>query len=242
MKIKIGGLQKLTLIDYPGKVAATIFLKGCNFRCPFCYNPELVLPEKMKKHPEIPEKEVFAFLNERKGLLQGVCVTGGEPTIHPDLPNFIRQIKKLGYSVKLDTNGSNPEMLKKLIRNKLVDYVAMDVKAIPEKAPSSKFKTAYEKATGVKVNLEEIKKSIEIIKNSGIDYEFRTTVVPGIHTKEEILKLARLIAPAKNYYLQSFRPGKNINQKFAKTQPYPNEVLVEIQNAIAFFFENCRVR
>jgi len=196
----------------------------------------------MKKHPEIPEKEVFAFLNERKGLLQGVCVTGGEPTIHPDLPNFIRQIKKLGYSVKLDTNGSNPEMLKKLIRNKLVDYVAMDVKAIPEKAPSSKFKTAYEKATGVKVNLEEIKKSIEIIKNSGIDCEFRTTVVPGIHTKEEILKLARLIAPAKNYYLQSFRPGKNINQKFAKTQPYPNEVLVEIQNAIAFFFENCRVR
>ena len=129
----IGGVQKLSLIDYPQKLAATIFLVGCNFRCPFCYNPELVLPEKIKEHSFFSQKEVLSFLKERKGLLEGVCLGGGEPTIHQDLPKFCQKIKKMGYLIKLDTNGSNPEMLKELIEKNLIDYLAIDVKAPKEK-------------------------------------------------------------------------------------------------------------
>ena len=138
----IGGLQKTTLIDYPGKIAATVFLSGCNFLCPWCYSAELVLEEKIKLQPKISEKELFDFLKQRKGLLEGIVICGGEPTIQKDLPNFLEKIKNLGFLVKLDTNGSNPEMLEYLIKNKLVDYVAMDIK-VPEKKHSivSKNKT-----------------------------------------------------------------------------------------------------
>lgn len=238
----IGGFQKLTLIDFPGRIAATIFLAGCNFRCSFCYNRELVLPKEIKKQPKISEKEFFDFLKERKGLLEGVCLTGGEPTIYKDLPIFIRKIKKLGYLVKLDTNGSNPKMLKKLIDEKLIDYIAMDIKA-PLKCQMSNVKCqSYDKATGVKADLKKIKKSIEIIKSSGVDYEFRTTVVPGIHTRENILQIAKDISPAKKYYLQNFRPEKTVDPKFEKIKPYPQEYLLEIQKAISPFFEICQVR
>ncbi|PIR73099.1 MAG: anaerobic ribonucleoside-triphosphate reductase activating protein [Candidatus Nealsonbacteria bacterium CG10_big_fil_rev_8_21_14_0_10_36_23] len=242
--MKIGGLQKLTLIDYPGRISCTVFCLGCPFRCPWCYNPELVLPEKIKKQPQISEKEFFFFLKERENFLEGICLGGGEPTIYQDLPDFIKKIKDLGYLVKLDTNGSNPEMLENLIRDNLVNYVAMDIKApFGAKSQISKFKSqSYEKATGVKINLEKIKKSVEIIKNSGIDYEFRTTVVPGIHIKEDILQIAREISPAKRYYLQNFRPEKTIDPDFEEINPYPQECLVEIQNAIAPFFEICQIR
>ena len=172
----IGGLQKVTLIDYPGKIACTVFCLGCNFRCGFCYNKELVLPEKTKSQIKIPEKEFFNFLKGRKNLLQGVTVSGGEPTIYEDLPDFIKKIKKLDYFVKLDTNGSNPEMLKDLIEKKLIDYVAMDIKA-------PLINTKYTQITGIKGILNKVKKSIKIIKNSGLDYEFRTTIVPTFHTK-----------------------------------------------------------
>ena len=231
----IGGFQKLTLIDFPGKLAAIVFTSGCSFRCPFCYNPELVLPEKIKSQPKIPEKDILDFLKEREGLLEGLVITGGEPTIHEDLPEFIKKIKKMGYSVKLDTNGSNPKMLKDLIGKKLIDYVAMDIKA-PLKEKD------YNKATGVKGALSKVKKSIKIIQNSGIDYEFRTTVVPTIHKKEDIIEIVRLISTTKKYYLQNFRPEKSINKKFGKIKPYPVEYLLEIQRAIAPFFEICRVR
>lgn len=233
--IEIGGLQKLTLIDYPGRLAATVFLCGCNFRCWFCYNSELVLPQKIKNQPKISEKYFFDFLKERKGLLEGVCVTGGEPTLNKDLSTFIKKIKKLGYLVKLDTNGSKPKILKDLISKKLIDYVAMDIKA-----PFKNQK--YNDATGVKGDLNKIKKSIELIKDSGIDYEFRTTVVPGIHTKEDILQIAKEISPAKKYILQNFRPEKTIDPKFEKIKPYPQEFLVEIQKTIAPFFEICQIR
>jgi len=256
--MEIGGLQKLTLIDYPGRVAATVFLCGCNFRCPWCYSPELVLPEKIKRHlypvksrkagsPEakfngarIPEKDFFDFLKKRKGLLKGVVICGGEPTIHKDLPKFIKKIKKMGYLVKLDTNGSNPMMLKELITNKLVDYVAMDVK----QAQNSKLKTQnYDRAAGAKVDLNKIKKSVEILKNSKIDFEFRTTVVPGIHTKEDIVEIAKWIGgPKIKYYLQNFRPEKTLDPKFEKIKPYPQEYLIEIQRVIAPFFAICQVR
>jgi pyruvate formate lyase activating enzyme len=250
--MEIGGLQKLTLIDYPGRLAATVFLCGCNFRCPFCYSKELVLPEKIKKQPRIPEKDFFDFLKERKGLLEGIVICGGEPTIHKDLPDFCEKIKKLGYLVKLDTNGSNPGMLKKLINEKLakrnslssltslprsgsslIDYVAMDIKAPKEK---------YSEAAGVKVNIKKIQESIDILKKGKVDYEFRTTIAPPILEKEDILKIVQWIRPAKKYYLQNFRAEKTIDPKFEKIKPYPQEYLVEIQKIISPFFEVCQVR
>ena len=252
--VKLGGIQKTTLIDFPGRIAATIFLIGCNFRCPFCYSAELVLPDKIKTHPKISEKYFFDFLKKRKGLLEGVCLTGGEPTLNKDLPQFIKKIRKLGFLIKLDTNGSNPKMLKKLIGGKLakrdslssltslpqsgsslIDYVAMDIKA-PLNAKN------YNKATGIKNDLKKIKKSIEIIKKSGLDYEFRTTVVPGIHIEKDIIQIAKDISPAKRYYLQNFRPEKTLDPDFVKIKPYSKEYLSEIQKTIAPFFEICQIR
>jgi len=233
--ILIGGLQKTTLIDYPGRVACTVFLIGCNFRCPFCYNRGLVLPEEIKKQPKIPEKEFFKFLKERKRLLEGICLTGGEPTLNRDLPKFIKKIKKLGYLVKLDTNGSIPQMLKRLIDEKLIDYAAMDIKA-------SLKSQNYDRAAGVRVNLNNIKKSIAIIKKSGIDYEFRMTVVPGFHTKEDIIKIARWIGPVKKFCLQNFKPEKTIDSKFEKIKPHSKDFLLEIKEEISQFFEICEVR
>ncbi len=238
----INGLQKTTLIDYPGKVACTVFLAGCNFRCPWCYSAELVLPEKIKKHPKITEKDFFKFLKSKQGLLDGVVICGGEPTLNKDLPEFVRKIKKLGFLVKLDTNGSNPKTLARVFKDKLVDYVAMDVKA-PLKAQNAKRKAqSYDRATGVKADIEKIKKSVGIIKKSGVDYEFRTTVVPGIHTKKDIIQIAKDIAPAKAYFLQNFRAEKNLDPEFRKIRSYPKEFLEEIRKEIGNFFEVCRVR
>ncbi len=229
----IGGLQKLTLIDYPGKIAATVFFIGCDFRCPFCYSPELVLPEKIKKQPRISEKEFFEFLKEKKGLLEGIVLCGGEPTINSDLPKFIKKIKKNGYAVKLDTNGSFPEMLRYLIDKKLIDYVALDIKAPREK---------YEKVTGGRANVKYIERTVSFLKENKIDYEFRTTVVPAFLKKEDILKIAQWISGAKKYYLQNFRPEKTLDPKFEKIKPYTQEYLLEIQKAISPFFDICRVR
>jgi len=231
--MQIGGLQKLTLIDYPGRLAATVFLCGCNFRCPWCYSSELVLPEKIKNQPKISEKEFFDFLKERKTLLEGLVLCGGEPTYHKELPDLIKKIKKLGFLVKLDTNGSNPKMIKKLIDNKLIDYVAMDVKLPKEK---------YPKIYGKRVKIKNIEESIKILKEGKIDGEFRTTIVPKILQKEDILKIARWISPAKKYFLQNFRPEKTVDPKFEKIKPYPQEYLLEIQKAISPFFEICQIR
>jgi len=231
--MQIGGLQKITLIDYPGRIAATVFLIGCDFKCPWCYSSELVLPEKIKKQPRISQKEFFKFLKERKELLEGATICGGEPSINKDLPQFCKKIKKAGYLVKLDTNGSNPKMLKKMIDEKLVDYVAMDIKAPKEK---------YKKILGKKVKIEDIEKSVKILKEGKVDYEFRTTVVPTILTKEDILEIAKWIRGAKKYFLQNFKPEKTIDPKFEKIKPYPQEYLLEIQKAISPFFEVCQVR
>jgi len=229
----IGGLQKLTLIDYPGKIACTVFLAGCNFRCPFCYSSELVLPEKIKKQPKISEKEFFNFLEQRKVLLEGCVLCGGEPTINKDLPEFSRKIKELGYYVKLDTNGSNHKMLKELIDNKLIDYVAMDVKLPREK---------YEKILGREAKLKSIERSISLLKENRIDYEFRSTVVPTVLTKEDIIKIARWISPAKKYYLQNFRAEKTINPEFERVKPYPDKYILDIAKKISPLFEVCELR
>lgn len=231
--MEIGGLQRTTFIDYPGKLACTVFLIGCNFRCPWCYSKELVLPEEIKKQPRISEKDFFDFLKERKGLLESVVICGGEPTIHKDLPDFIKKIKELGYLVKLDTNGSNPEMLKYLIDEKLINYVALDIKAPREK---------YSQVAGIKVDIKKIEKSIEILKKGKVDYEFRTTVVPTVHVKDDIIKIAKWIGPAQKFYLQNFRPEKTIDPKFEKIKPYSKEYLLEIKEEISSFFETCQVR
>ena len=231
--MQIGGLQKVTLIDYPGRIAATIFLTGCNFRCPFCYSSELVLPEKIKKQPRISEKDFFKFLKERKKLIDGVVVCGGEPAISKGLISLIKKIKKEGFLVKLDTNGSEPKILEELIDKKLIDYVAMDIKGPKEK---------YGEFSGQKVNIREIQKSIDILKKGKIDYEFRSTIVPTLHKKGDVIEMAKWIRGAKRYYLQNFRPEKTIDPKFEKIKPYPQEFLLEIQKAISPFFEICQVR
>lgn len=231
--MRIGGLQKITLIDYPGKVAATVFFIGCNFRCRFCYNSDLVLPERIKKQKTISQKIFFNFLKARKNLLEGVCIGGGEPTIYKDLPEFIKKIKKMSFLVKLDTNGTNPTMLKQLIDKKLVDYVAMDIKAP---------KGNYEEVVGKKINIKNIEESIKILKKGKVDYEFRTTIVPTLHKKEDIIKIAQWIKPAKKYFLQNFLQKSTIDKKLEKVRPYPKEFLVEIQKEIAPFFEICKVR
>lgn len=233
----IGGLQKVTLIDFPDKIACTVFLSGCNFRCPWCYSKELVLPQNIATQPKIPEKQFFDFLKTRQNLLSGVVVCGGEPTINEELAQFIKKIKKMNFSIKLDTNGSNPRALQGLFKDRLLDYVAMDIKQNP-KIKNQK----YNKATGVKIDLAKIKESINLIKNSGIDYEFRTTVVPHIHTKEDIIEIAKWLSPAKKYYLQNFRPEKTIDPAFEEKRPLSDEDLLDIQKSIAPLFEICGIR
>ena len=231
--IEIGGLQKLTLIDYPGKIACTVFLIGCNFRCPFCYSLEFVLPEKIKKQPKIPEKDFFNFLKERKGLLEAVVLCGGEPTIYKDLPEFCKKIKELGYLVKLDTNGSNPEMLKGLIDKKLIDYAAMDIKAPKKK---------YDFYAGKKVNISKIENSIKILKQGKIDYEFRTTIAPGL-SREDVIKIANWIGLAKKYFLQEFSKQKEvIDQSILSLPILKKQVLEKIIEKIKSNFEICKLR
>ncbi len=265
----IGGLQKLTLIDYPGKIACTVFTVGCNFRCHFCHNPELVRNLKVaatsgvgktvaagfSPRQTISEQKFFEFLKSRQGLLDGICITGGEPTLYRDLPEFLKKIKALGFSVKLDTNGTAPDVLEKLLKDKMLDYIAMDIKA-SIKVPSSPASTCrrgeagkfqvpspYEMVVGAGVNLGDIKRSINIIKSSGLEHEFRTTVVPGLHVKEDILDIAKFIKGAKKYYLQQFRAGEKIlNQEYKTVKPYPAEFLKDLKEEIKDFFEVCEVR
>ncbi|MDD5527719.1 MAG: anaerobic ribonucleoside-triphosphate reductase activating protein [Patescibacteria group bacterium] len=207
--MKIGGLEKLSLIDYPGELSAVVFTIGCTFRCPFCYNPMLVLSgsdrsgdtlprgeEIDKDHTRLNEDDLFLFLSRRQNKLDAVVITGGEPTMHQDLPEFIRKIKKLGYKIKLDTNGTNPAMLKKIISANLIDYLAMDIKAAP---------ADYPRATGVKFDFEKIKQSVKIIMASNLPYEFRTTCVPGFIDADGIAKIGELIKGADKWYLQNFK-------------------------------------
>src|SRR5690554_5488754 len=169
--MKIIGFQKTSLIDYPGKIVSIIFTQGCNFKCPYCHNSDLIFFQSVNNE-YFPHDYIFSFLKKRKGLIDGVSITGGEPTLQPDLYNFIVKIKDINLNIKLDTNGSNPELIKSLIDDKLIDYIAMDIKGPLDK---------YECIIDNKINTDKIIKSISLIKNSKVDYEFRTTVVPGIH-------------------------------------------------------------
>ena len=204
--MKIFGFQKMTLLDFPGKVACTVFTGGCNFRCPFCHNAPLVT--ELDLNSEIKEKEVTDYLLKRTGLLDGVCITGGEPLLQPDIEDFIAKIKEMGYAVKLDTNGSYPERLKSIIHKGLVDYVAMDIKNCKEK---------YALTVGIdNFDITPIEQSVEILLENKVDYEFRTTVVKEYHTVEDIKNAALWIKGAKRYFLQNFVDsgeliGSNLN-------------------------------
>ncbi len=205
----IGGFQRFSLIDYPGKICAIVFTQGCNFRCPYCHNPELV--DMKRAIGFIPEEEILSFLKKRRGRLDAVEITGGEPTLQPDLLDFLKAIKDMGYLIKLDSNGTHPDMLEQIIYKNLVDYLAMDVKAPLEK---------YEEIVNVKVDTEKIKYSIDLIKNSRLNYEFRTTVVKSLLSKEDIIEIGKLIKGTNLYILQKFIPSKTLNPKFLKESTY----------------------
>ncbi len=207
--MKIGGLQKVSLIDYPGRICAIIFTQGCNFRCPYCHNPELVDPERFG--PVFSEKEVLSFLKQRIGKLDAVSITGGEPTLQHDLEGFIETVREMGYSIKIDTNGSLPDVVERLIKRNLVDFLAMDVKGPLEK---------YSRIVGVDVNVKDIQRSISLIKDSGIEHEFRTTVVRSLLDLNDLLAIAKLLKNAKSYVLQSFVPVKTLKSAFLKEKTY----------------------
>lgn len=242
----IAGLQKTTLIDYPGKLACVVFLAGCNFRCPWCYSSELVLPAKILKQPRISEQEVFDFLRSRQGLLEGAVICGGEPTINKELTQFVQKIKNLGYFVKLDTNGSNPQVLKDLVNTKLIDYVAMDIKAAPAanfQFSISNFQNVYKTIMGEGIKFSDIDESVQFLKTGKVDFEFRTTVVNTVHKKEDFIEIAKWIGgPNVKYYLQNFRPEKTIDPEFEKIQPYKNDFFESVIKEISPYFKTCQLR
>lgn len=225
-----GGLEKSTLIDYPGKVACMVYTIGCNFHCPYCHNPELV---NETSEQQIAEEEVLAFLDTRKGLLDGVVITGGEPTIHDDLLAFMEKVKAKGFLVKLDSNGTRPEIIREAIEKKLVDYIAMDIKS-----PLAK----YSNIVARPVDTEKVRESIELLMASPVEYEFRTTVVKALLPEEDILEIGREIEGAKRYYLQEFVPTKILNPQFKKKVSYTKEELERLCDTLRTYVTHCAVR
>jgi len=216
----IAGFQKMTLLDYPDKIAALVFTQGCNFFCGYCHNPEMIPKKRVLPYsPELEPQAILNFLKKRVGLLDGVVISGGEPTMQTDLVDFIGEIKALGFLVKLDTNGSNPGILKKLLKAKLLDYIAMDIKHSQDK---------YKKLTKVDFN-KQIKESIKIIMNSGIDYEFRSTILPFYHSEADIEDMGKMIAGAKKWYLQSFRPMKTLDKKLHNENSFSSKELSSLE-------------
>jgi len=207
--MKIGGLHKVSLIDYPGKICAILFTQGCNFRCPYCHNPELVDPKLFE--PPIPHEEIFGFLDRRRGKLDGVVVTGGEPTLQPNLIPFLRRVKEMGYLVKLDTNGALPEVLENLITQGIADYIAMDVKAPLEK---------YPRVTRTEVDVERIRRSIDLVMTSGLLFEFRTTIYAPLLDGQDIREIGRLIRGARRFVLQKFVASEKLSGDARRATAY----------------------
>lgn len=233
--MNIGGYQKLTLIDFPGTLATTVFTIGCNFRCHFCHNPELVLggANLLSGTENKIEQEFFAFLDKRKNKLEGVCITGGEPTLQPDLIEFIKKVRAMGFLIKLDTNGARSDVLKKLLDLKLLDFVAMDIKNKLEK---------YNETVGAKVDTERIKLSVDLIMHSRVPYEFRTTVVPGIHEEKDFMEIAKWLSGAQAYYLQEYREDVILNKELKQKTKNKKIDLEKIKLLIEKNFDKMGIR
>ncbi|MBP7811689.1 MAG: anaerobic ribonucleoside-triphosphate reductase activating protein [Candidatus Moranbacteria bacterium] len=217
----LSGITKLTLLDYPGKTACIVFTAGCNFRCGYCHNPEFVLPERLKEIEKgfIPEDIFFRFLERRKNLLQGVVITGGEPTLHPDLEDFIVKIRALGYAVKLDTNGNRPDVLRRLIERGLVQYVAMDFKTSFVRYPS---------LSGLGADAEAVEKSFDLLKEGHVPYEFRTTLIREMHTEEVLQEMKQSLQGAARYYLQPFRNEIVLDPKFEAMSAFSESEMISL--------------
>lgn len=228
--MQIHGFNKTTLLDYPKHLACTIFLGNCNFRCPFCHNKGLVLsPDSL---PFIPNSVIFEYLEKRKNIIEGVCITGGEPTLSPDLPDFISKIKNMGFLVKLDTNGYRPQVIQELLANNLLDYIAMDIKSAPKN---------YHHLTGLtQIDINKIYESVRTIMNSGIEYEFRTTLVKELHTIRDIEDIGNWLSGCDSYYIQSYRENEDvISPGFTS---FNAEELLIFQNKLLNQIKNVQIR
>lgn len=226
----IDGFEKLTLLDYSENIACIIFTRGCNLRCPFCHNSSIL--EFNNEDSKFSEKEIFDYLEKRKNILDGVCITGGEPLLQPDIKEFIKKIKNLNLKVKLDTNGTNYLKLKELIEENLVDYVAMDIKNVYDKYPIT---------TGVKnINIENIKKCITLLKKNKVKYEFRTTIVKNFHTFADIESLCKMVGKASPYYLQNFINSDNVLEK--NLESFSNEELANLKHFLEENYNNIKIR
>ena len=226
----ISGMQKLTLLDYPGITACLIFTQGCNFRCPFCHNSDLL--EDDIKTEIVEEEEVFKYLKKRQGVLDGVCISGGEPLLQPDIESFITKVKDMGFKVKLDTNGSSPSRLKRLLDKGLLDYVAMDIK--------NDF-LDYDKTSGIQmINIENIKRSISILEESGVEHEFRTTIVKELHNLLGLEEICKYLGPNSKYYIQNYKDCDTVLKK--GLSGFNTEELVSIQNKLKLTNPNVVVR
>jgi len=227
----IKGFIKNSFVDYPGKVAATVFTGGCNFSCPFCHNGELVKsPGKIKS---IETWEITDFLEKRKGLIDGLVITGGEPTLWPGLRDFIVKIKSMGFSVKLDSNGYEPLVLEKLLQEGIIDYIAMDIKNSPEK---------YAQTAGLKtLDISRIIKSIQLIKESGINYEFRTTVMKEFHSKEDLIKIGEWLKGSEKYVLQNYNPKEGQVEDKIFT-PFSKKELSEYKSLLSDYIQKVEIR
>jgi pyruvate formate lyase activating enzyme len=229
--MKIGALQKFSLIEYPGKISAIVFTQGCNFRCPYCYNRELVDPVYYKTL--LSENDVFSFLQKRRNKLDAVTITGGEPSLQPDLLIFLQQLKKMNYLVKVDSNGSYPEILEEMLEKDLVDYIALDIKAPLEK---------YAQITQSEIQPDKIKRSIDSVMSSGVDYEFRTTVVASLLSRRDLVEIARMIPGAKCYALQRFIASKTLDASFMNEKSYQDEDFTRIVCEIRPFVSKIIIR
>lgn len=228
--MKIGGVQKLSLVDYPHHTAVALFTIGCNMRCGYCHNPELVLPERYAD--AIPEEDILFFLESRAGRVEGVVISGGEPTMHDDLPDFIRRVKSLGFLIKLDTNGTNPNMVKALLEEGLLDFIAMDIKASMER---------YQEVVARPIDTDAILATIRLIKASGIDHEFRTTLVKSQVSPEDLEEIGQLVKGSPRYALQRFRPGRTLNPQFAREVTYSDDELTTLKERMQQYVKECVV-
>jgi len=221
----ISGVQPFTMLDFPGRTSCIAWVPGCNFRCGYCHNPEFVLPELIAKIKDsfIPIEAFFSFLETRKGLLDGVTISGGEPTGMADLPDFLERIRQMGFQIKLDSNGGRPQKLKEIFDRNLVDYVAMDFKTAPNLYPS---------LVGRSGDPEKIVESMELIRQSGVDYEFRTTLVKEVHSEEVLKKMAEFLKPGEKLFLQKFRPKHTLDPEYAKRHSFGRKELTEISQKI----------